>query len=438
MNYISTNAGIKPVSFREAVLQGLAPDGGLYVPKEFPSLDTVFLDHLSQKTLPEIGFEITRHFVDEIEPDQLKELLIEAIDFDAPLIKLHGDIYILELFHGPTMAFKDFGARFMSRVFSALREKEQEEIVILAATSGDTGSAVAQGFLGIEGIKVCLLYPSGKVSKLQEQQITTAGHNVTALEIDGTFDDCQHMVKQAFSDRELSRNLILSSANSINIARLIPQTFYYLYAIGQLDDNSEPVFSVPSGNFGNLTAGLWAHKMGMPAKGFIASTNANDIFPEYLKTEEFNPKPSIQTISNAMDVGNPSNFDRIEHLFDYSHEKITRYIWGASFSDEQTRDAISKVYADTGYILDPHTAIGYLGAKKYQESNDQQFGTSDAPMIILATAHPAKFADEIEPVIQKEIKLPDRLRISMEKEKESIELPNSYRSLKHFLQKSYC
>ena len=437
MKFISTNGESEPATFQEAILRGLAPDGGLYVPAEFPSIDSTFINDLSQKTLPDIAFEITRYFVDEIKPEYLRELLNEAINFDAPLVPLHGNRYILELFHGPTMAFKDFGARFMSRLFGALQGGNHEEIVILAATSGDTGSAVAQGFLGVEGIKVCLLYPSGKVSKLQEQQITTAGHNVTALEINGTFDDCQQMVKEAFSDPELDEKLILSSANSINIARLIPQTFYYFYALSQLGEYSEPIFSVPSGNFGNLTAGLWAKKMGMPAKGFIAATNANDIFPEYLNTGEFNPKPSVQTISNAMDVGNPSNFDRIEHLFDYSHEKIKSHIWGASFSDDQTRKAIRKVYDETGYILDPHTAVGYLGVEEYINSDEFRFGNNHSPFVILATAHPAKFSEEIEPVIHKEIKRPERLRKSMEKEKQSIELPNDYRSLKQFLQESY-
>lgn len=437
MKFISTNGDAPPVTFKEAILRGLAPDGGLYVPHEFPSVNSGFLDLVSRQNLQDIAYEITRLFVDEIKPEYLKKMLDEAINFNAPLVHLHGDRYILELFHGPTMAFKDFGARFMSRLFSALHDDKQKDIVILAATSGDTGSAVAQGFLGVEGIKVCLLYPSGKVSKLQEQQITTAGHNITALEVSGTFDDCQKMVKQAFSDSELAGELILSSANSINIARLIPQTFYYWYAIAQLEKYSQPIFSVPSGNFGNLTAGLWAQKMGMPAKGFIAATNANDIFPEYLETGKFNPRPSVQTISNAMDVGNPSNFDRIEHLFDYSHEKIKKHIWGASFTDDQTRNAIRKVYDETGYILDPHTAVGYLGVEEYIKSDEFRFGNNHSSFVILATAHPAKFSEEIEPVIQKEIKLPERLRKSMEKEKQSIELPNDYRSLKQFLQESY-
>lgn len=434
MNYISTNGKTEPVSFKEAILQGLAADGGLYVPETFPVIHSDFWNHLTGKNLPEIGFEIARHFLDEPGDEALKELLGEALNFDAPLIHLTNEVYILELFHGPTMAFKDFGARFMSRIFGALQGDKQKEIVILAATSGDTGSAVAQGFLGIDGIRVCLLYPSGKVSRLQEQQLTTAGHNVTALEVDGAFDDCQNMVKQAFSDQELNRKLVLSSANSINIARLIPQTFYYAYALAQLEADSKPLFTVPSGNFGNLTAGLWAHKMGMPAKGFIAATNANDIVPEYLKTGAFKPRPSKRTISNAMDVGNPSNFDRILHLYNHSHEQVKEHIWGAEFSDDQTREAIKKVYKDFGYLLDPHTAVGYLGVEKYRNSPAQPFGVdTDTPFIILSTAHPAKFADVIEPVIGEEVELPTRLRESLQKEKQSIKLPGEYSALKQFL-----
>jgi len=438
MKYISTKGKRKKVSFKEATQKGLADDGGLYVPEQFPKLDTDFLNNLAGKSLPEIGYEIARHFLEEPRGGGLRELLDEVLIFDAPLVELERNRYILELFHGPTMAFKDFGARFMSRIFQKLFDTSQKEIVILAATSGDTGSAVAQGFLGVDGIKVCLLYPKGKVSHLQEQQISTVGENVTALEVEGTFDDCQKMVKQAFSDEELNRELMLSSANSINIARLIPQTFYYLYALAQLETGTRPIFSVPSGNFGNLTAGLWAGKMGMPARGFIAATNANDIVPRYLKTGHFEPAPSKQTISNAMDVGNPSNFDRIEHLFGGSLERVREYIWGVSFTDEQTRKMINRIYKEEEYLLDPHTAVGYLAAEAYLEAEVQPFGLgSDTPFVILATAHPAKFADVIEPVTGSKIEMPEQLRECLKKEKQSIEMENKYESLKSYLTASY-
>lgn len=438
MKYISTKRKGKRVSFKEATQKGLADDGGLYVPEQFPKLDTDFLNNLAGKSLPEIGYEITRHFLDEPKGRELRDLLDEVLIFDAPLVEVEKNRYILELFHGPTMAFKDFGARFMSRIFQKLFDTSQKEIVILAATSGDTGSAVARGFLGVEGIKVCLLYPKGKVSRLQEQQISTVGENVTALEVEGTFDDCQKMVKQAFSDEELNRKLLLSSANSINIARLIPQTFYYLYALAQLETGARPIFSVPSGNFGNLTAGLWAGEMGMPARGFIAATNVNDIVPRYLKTGVFEPASSKQTISNAMDVGNPSNFDRIEHLFNGSPEKAREHIWGASFTDEQTRGMIRRIYKEKEYLLDPHTAVGYLAAEAYLESKVQPFGSgTDTPFVILATAHPAKFADVIEPVTGTKIAMPEQLQDCLQKEKQSIEMENEYEALKFFLAAGY-
>ncbi len=439
MKYISTKGkGKKKVSFRQAIQKGLADDGGLYVPEQFPKLDTGFLNNLPGKSLPEIGYEITRHFLEEPKGNELRELLDEVLIFDAPLVEVGKNRYILELFQGPTMAFKDFGARFMSRIFQKLFDTSQKEIVILVATSGDTGSAVARGFLGVDGIKVCLLYPKAKVSHLQEQQISTVGANVTALEVEGTFDDCQKMVKQAFSDEELNRELLLSSANSINIARLIPQTFYYLYALAQLETSARPIFSVPSGNFGNLTAGLWAEEMGMPARGFIAATNANDIVPRYLKTGHFKPAPSKQTISNAMDVGNPSNFDRIEHLFGGSSERVREHIWGASFTDEQTRKMISRIYNAEGYLLDPHTAVGYLAAEAYLETEVQPFGSgSDTPFVILATAHPAKFADVIEPVTGSKVEMPEQLVACLKKDKQSIEMENKYESLKSYLAANY-
>lgn len=438
MNYISTNGTGEPVSFKEAVLKGLADDGGLYVPERMPHLKASFWKGIRGMSLPEIGFEITRHFWEETGEQELRSLLRDALDFEVPLVQLRDRIYVLELFNGPTLAFKDFGARFMARVFPLIKEDTQQDIVILAATSGDTGSAVAQGFLGVEGIQVCLLYPSGKVSRIQEQQLTTAGQNVTALEVDGTFDDCQDMVKQAFSDRDLSSKLILSSANSINIARLIPQTFYYAHAFSQLEGDEKPVFSVPSGNFGNLTAGLWAQAMGLPAHGFIAATNVNDIFPEFLQTGDFTPRSSIQTISNAMDVGNPSNFDRIIHLYDHSLDEVKKHLWGASFSDVQTKQAIREVYDTSGYVMDPHTAVGYLGVKKYRESDNVPFSNDiDFPFIILSTAHPAKFPEEIEELLQQKIPLTESLKACMEKEKNSVPMPADYQTLKTYLTGQY-
>jgi len=438
MQYISTNGKAKEVRFSEAALQGLAPDGGLYLPQSWPQLSQSFLNDLKDYSLPEIGYEVSRLFIDELSDDSLREITKDALNFDAPLVPIGDNIHILELFHGPTLAFKDFGARFMSRVFSALRERRDQDLIILAATSGDTGSAVAQGFLGVEGIKVCLLYPSGKVSHIQEQQLTTAGQNVTALEVDGTFDDCQRMVKEAFSDCSLNDKLMLSSANSINIARLIPQTFYYLYGLAQLNTDLSPIFSVPSGNFGNLTAGLMAQRIGMPAAGFIAATNVNDVVPEYLETGSFEPRASEPTIANAMDVGNPSNFDRILHLFDQDREKIMQHIWGASFSDAATRESLKEVYQSRNYLMDPHTAIGYQAVKKYQSEVKGYLGDKPGtPFVILATAHPAKFGDVIEPVIGEKVPMPERLRACLNKTKQSISMPNAYGDLKDWLLEHY-
>ncbi|MGD8427761.1 MAG: threonine synthase [Balneolaceae bacterium] len=438
MEFISTNGKSKPVSFAKAALKGLAPDGGLFVPEYWPKLADPFLNSLQAKTLPEIGYEISRLFVDELDSVVLRDIVEDAINFKVPLVELETGIQVLELFHGPTLAFKDFGARFMARIFSALRKKSDGDLIILAATSGDTGSAVAQGFLGVDGIQVCLLYPSGKVSRIQEQQLTTAGRNVTALEVNGSFDDCQRMVKKAFSDNVLNKQLLLSSANSINIVRLIPQMFYYLYAVAQLDKAVRPIFCVPSGNFGNLTAGLMAEKMGMPTSGFIAATNVNDVVPEYLETGSFKPRASRQTISNAMDVGNPSNFARILYLFGDDYQEIKRHIWGASFSDSDTREAVEQVYKNFDYLMDPHTAIGYRAVRKYQQVARGYFGENpSAPFIILSTAHPAKFEDVIEAVINEKVAIPQRLKECLVKEKQSVPIQNDYKQLKNWLLRKY-
>jgi len=430
MNFISTEGKQKEaVPFSEALLYGLAYDGGLYMPISVPRLKDRFWQNINKLSLTDIGFEIARLYLkDEIEDRDLRNIIDDAINFDAPLVPLHDHVHILELFHGPTLAFKDFGARFMARAFAHLHKDKDREIVILAATSGDTGSAVAHGFYKVPGIKVCLLYPSGKVSKLQEQQMTTLGENITALEVDGTFDDCQRMVKDAFSDQKLRDQILLSSANSINIGRLLPQTFYYVYALSQLGIQNKPVFSVPSGNFGNLTAGLIAAEMGMPTEHFIAATNANDVVPKYLQSGEFHPRASVKTISNAMDVGNPSNFDRISYLYHQSLDEIRKHISGYSFTDEETRKCIREVYEKTGYILDPHAAVGYLAGQSWLEHHDV-----DVPMIVLGTAHPAKFRDVVEPLIGKELELPPQLEAAMQKEKKSTPLDGRYEALRDFL-----
>jgi threonine synthase len=365
MNYYSTNNPTHKVSLKEAVLKGLAYDNGLYMPEAIPVLPKSFFDLLPEKSFQQIAFEVANAFLkDDVPTAELKRIIEHTISFDAPLIELEKNVFTLELFHGPTLAFKDFGARFMSQLLGYFAKEEKREIVILVATSGDTGSAVANGFLGVPGTKVVVLYPSGKVSDTQEKQFTTLGQNITALEVDGSFDDCQRLVKEAFLDEELTTKFFLTSANSINIARLIPQSFYYFYAWSRLKEKSNVVFSVPSGNFGNLTAGLIAKRMGLPIRHFVASTNINDIVPEYLRTGHFNPKSSQSTISNAMDVGNPSNFARMMDLYQNDHEKLKSDVLGFDFSDAETQTTMCEVFARSKYIIDPHGAVGYLGLKK--------------------------------------------------------------------------
>ena len=442
MRFVSTNNKSQQVSFYHAVLMGLADDGGLYMPESIPQLPDEFWQSVAGLSFKEIAFNAARPFVrNELNDSELQAVIDDAFTFDAPLVPLDDKIYVTELFHGPTLAFKDFGARFMSRVFSAMNNKheglsgkpsrEGNDVYILVATSGDTGSAVAHGFLGVPGIKVCLLYPSGKVSRLQEQQLTTVGGNVTALEVDGTFDDCQKMVKQAFSDADLRRKLTLSSANSINFARLLPQSFYYIYAFAQLmkSTDEKPVFCVPSGNMGNLTGGLLAMQMGMPVDQFIVATNVNDVVPEYLRKGIFTPRPSVRTLSNAMDVGNPSNLDRIRFLFGDSISSVRKHLYGSSFNDDQTRDAIQWVHQQTGYVLDPHTAVGYLAGEEYRKTT----GDEESPIILMSTAHPAKFKDTVESVIGESISMPKQLQECMEKPKQAIPLDADYSVLKNFL-----
>src|SRR5882757_9823336 len=375
MKFYSTNNSKNLVSLQEAVIKGLAPDNGLYMPEKIPAFSSDFFNSLSEKTFQEIAYDVAKEFVDgDISSDQLKNIIDHTISFDAPLVEVEKGIFALELFHGPTLAFKDFGARFMSQVLGHFAQQQKREIVILVATSGDTGSAVANGFLGVPGTRVVVLYPSGKVSEIQEKQFTTLGKNITAVEINGTFDDCQRLVKQAFLDQELKASFFLTSANSINMARLIPQSFYYFYAWSRLPNKKNVVFSIPSGNFGNLTAGLIAKKMGLPIQHFIAATNINDIVPHYLTTKEYLPKSSASTISNAMDVGNPSNFARMLDLFHHDHSAMKKEITGYAFTDEETRSVMREVFEKFNYTLDPHGAIGYLGLKKYQSQNPESVG----------------------------------------------------------------
>jgi len=415
----------------EALREGLAPDGGLYLPSEMPIRNNLFWESLHKLSFADIAFEMARPFLKgELSDQDLREITAEAFDFPVKMVELSQQEYILELFHGPTLAFKDFGARFMARLYSKVAQHQGEEITILTATSGDTGSAVAHGFYNVPGVRVCLLFPKGKVSPLQEKQMTTLGKNIIALEVDGVFDDCQEMVKKAFLDEELNQKIRLSSANSINIARLLPQSFYYAYALGELQKRglSVPVFSVPSGNFGNLTGGLFSMKMGMPAHRFLAATNANDTVPIYLNGGDFTPKKSVQTISNAMDVGNPSNFDRILSLFNGNREKIRKYIKGFSYSDDETRETILETYQKYDYIACPHTAIGLRAAREYLERTGER-----RPVVTLSTAHPVKFREVIELVIGKRLEPTEELQGLMEKESHSLPMKADYSRFKEFL-----
>ena len=417
------------VDLKEAVLKGLPPDNGLYMPYEMFHAPKVFFDELPNMTYNEMAISLTKHIVGGYIPEfKIKEIIEQAYNFDAPLLDF-GDIKILELYQGPTLAFKDFGARFMGRLMGYFLEGSKQEVNILVATSGDTGSAVAHGFLNVEGINVTILYPKGKVSEIQEKQFTTLGANITAIEIEGTFDDCQRLVKTAFLDKDLNEKLTLSSANSINIARLIPQSFYYIWAYKQLEDKSLPLYySIPSGNFGNLTACLFAQAMGLPVTKIIAATNANDIVPQYLKRGEFAPKPSISTISNAMDVGNPSNFARILDIYSNDWETIKTDIKGYSYNDTETSECIKKVYQEKDFVICPHTAVAYLAMEDFLKNNSQK---SNA--IVLSTAHPVKFGNVVEPLIGKEIEIPERLSKMLGGEKQSIPMSKDFEDFKEWL-----
>ena len=432
-------------SFQEAVFKSLPADNGLFMPTHFPRLSDSFFEQIETYSFPEIAFTVAQALLDgEIPDDALHEIIDDAINFEAPLVALDEQSHVLELFHGPTLAFKDFGARFMARVMSYFLQKnpQEKEVNILVATSGDTGGAVAQGFLGVPGIHVTLLYPMGQVSKLQELQLTTVGHNVTALEVDGTFDDCQRMVKRAFLDTDINRKLNLASANSINISRLVPQSFYYFNAYAQLkrqssfDPDRPLVFSVPSGNFGNLCGGLIAHRLGLPIHRIIAATNANDIVPQYLQSGTFSPRDSVRTLSNAMDVGNPSNFARLKAFYQNDSttddatlwEAIKEEITGKFYTDVQTQEAIRNVYQQHQYIMCPHTAVGYLGLQDYLAKQDQS-----AYGVVLATAHPAKFLDVVEDAIEQPYPLPDSLQALLHQKKQAVLLGGQYEALKQYL-----
>lgn len=436
MRYYSTNKNTPEVSLEEAVIKGLADDKGLFMPEKINKLPDEFFEIIGTLSFQEIAFEVAKAFFgDDIEADSLKKIVYETLNFDTPLVEVEKSIYSLELFHGPTLAFKDVGARFMSRVLAYFIQKQKKKglVNVLVATSGDTGSAVANGFLGVEGIHVYVLYPKGLVSKIQESQFTTLGKNITALEVDGTFDDCQRLVKSAFLDEELNKKMQLTSANSINVARFLPQAFYYFYAFSQLRsmrpkltaEELETVICVPSGNFGNITAGLFAKKMGLPIKRFIAANNRNDIFLKYLLTGIYAPKPSIATIANAMDVGDPSNFVRILDLHGHSHEAISAEISGISYTDEEIAVGMKKCLQDNNYLLDPHGACGYMALKSGLDEDENG--------IFLETAHPAKFAETVENIIEKKVEIPEKLQEFMKGTKQSIEIGKDFEGFKRFL-----
>ncbi|MCF2658141.1 threonine synthase [Parabacteroides distasonis] len=434
MKYYSTNKIAPVATLEEAVVKGLASDKGLYMPERICPIDAVVIRRMKEMSFQEIACEVANaYFGEDMDRETLDSIVKDTLSFETPVVPVQENIYSLELFHGPTLAFKDVGARFMARLLGYFIRKEgKKEVNVLVATSGDTGSAVANGFLGVPGIHVYVLYPKGKVSPIQECQFTTLGQNITALEIDGVFDDCQAMVKQAFMDRELTEQMCLTSANSINVARFLPQSFYYFNAYAQLDrlgKADEVVVSVPSGNFGNITAGLFAQRMGLPIKRFIAANNRNDVFLDYLKSGQYTPRPSVQTIANAMDVGDPSNFARILDLFSQTgdpHQAICEQMSGSRFTDEEIAAVIRSVYRETGYLLDPHGACGYQALVESPLA-PQETG------IFLETAHPAKFKDTIEQIIEQPIQIPDKIMRFFEGTKHSVPLSNQYVDLKSYL-----
>lgn len=449
MKYYSTNHNAPLATLREAVEKGLAPDRGLYMPEQIKALPQSFFDNIDKLSFQEIAFEVAKAFFGEdVEEDDLKKIVYDTLAFDTPVVNVEKNIYSLELFHGPTLAFKDVGARFMARLLQYFIKKDREKtgdkrtVNVLVATSGDTGSAVANGFLGVDGIHVYVLYPKGKVSKIQESQFTTLGQNITALEVDGVFDDCQALVKNAFMDKELNDHMILTSANSINVARFLPQAFYYFNAYAQLKrlgvlgsnpksqtskfkPQTELEVCVPSGNFGNITAGIFGAKMGLPVAHFIAANNANDVFYNYLQTGVYTPMASKQTLANAMDVGAPSNFARILDLYSNDWKAITHDISGATYSDDRIRQTMKACYEETGYVLDPHGACGYQALK--EQLKDNQVG------VFLETAYPAKFKEKVDAILGTDIAIPERLQAFMRGTKQSVEMKNDFGDFKKFL-----
>ena len=452
MKYYSTNGNAPIADLRKAVVKGLAEDRGLYMPERISVLPKAFFENIDQMSFQEIAYTVANAFFGEdVDPDALKDIVYDTLSFDCPVVKVKDNIYSLELFHGPTLAFKDVGARFMARLLQyfiigerSVVSGEKSEVNVLVATSGDTGSAVANGFLGVEGIHVYVLYPKGKVSPIQECQFTTLGKNITAIEVDGVFDDCQALVKNAFMDAELNEHMMLTSANSINVARFLPQAFYYFNAVARMKENAkikklenakieDLVICVPSGNFGNICSALFGHQMGMPVKRFIAANNANDIFYKYLQTGKYEPKASVQTLANAMDVGDPSNFARIINLYsqngkltdEATHQRITNLISGATYSDEQIRETMRQCYKETGYILDPHGACGY------QALTD---GLQEGEIgVFCETAHPAKFKKKVDDILGIDVEIPERLAAFMKGEKQSVAMTKDFADFKRYL-----
>ncbi len=430
MKYYSTNHKVSDVSLEEAVIKGLAPDKGLYMPKQIKPLPKEFFDNIEEMSFQEISYHVADAFFGEdIPAEDLREIVYDTLSFDAPVVKVKKNIYSLELFHGPTLAFKDVGGRFMARLLGYfLKKRGNREVNVLVATSGDTGSAVANGFLGVEGIKVYVLYPKGKVSEIQEKQFTTLGQNITALEVEGCFDDCQALVKAAFMDEELNEKMHLTSANSINIARFLPQAFYYFYAYAQLKRmgiTKDIVMCVPSGNFGNVTAGIFGKHMGLPIKRFIAANNANGIFYEYLKTGVYSPRASVCTIANAMDVGAPSNFARIMDLYKEEHSAICNDIGGATYKNDEIAESVKTLWDEEGYLLDPHGACAYRAL--CEQLKDEETG------VFLETAHPAKFKETIEDIIESPVAIPEKLQEFMKGKKETVLISKEFNSLKSLL-----
>ena len=432
MKYYSTNKQAPLATLKEAVVKGLAPDRGLYMPERIEHLPQSFFDEIDRLSFQEIACRVSEAFFGEdVAKDDLRHIVCDTLSFDCPVVKVDDNIYSLELFHGPTLAFKDVGARFMARLLQYfIRQEGSERVNVLVATSGDTGSAVANGFLGVDVIHVYVLYPKGKVSRIQESQFTTLGRNITAIEVDGVFDDCQALVKKAFLDADLNAHMRLTSANSINVARFLPQAFYYFNAYARMKGlglERDMVMCVPSGNFGNITAGLFGAEMGLPIKRFIAANNANDIFYNYLQSGRYEPKASLQTLANAMDVGDPSNFARVYDLYGGSHERICSYISGATYTDEQIRSAMRECYGRTGYVLDPHGACGYQALLEQLQPGEKG--------VFCETAHPAKFKEKVDEILGTDIEIPHRLAEFMKGEKQSIEMPKEFEDFKAFLLK---